>query len=100
MEENVEDALRHNAQLLTLTDDDVRHIVLGCQSDQKRVTQMVALLYRLLAPKLGADPDAIRHWLRTQNRHLGARPLDLLKDNDGFNEVLKYLSAVDSSQSS
>ncbi|WP_350226588.1 antitoxin Xre/MbcA/ParS toxin-binding domain-containing protein [Methylophaga marina] len=38
---------------------------------------------------MGADPDAISHWLRTRNSHLGARPLELLKGRDGFDEVMK-----------
>jgi antitoxin Xre/MbcA/ParS-like protein len=100
MEQNVEEALRQNAELLTLTGDEVERIVSGCQSDQKKVAQMLALLYKRLAPKVGADPDAIRHWLYTRNRHLGARPLDLLNQMDGFRETIKYLGALDASQSS
>ncbi|WP_420845062.1 MbcA/ParS/Xre antitoxin family protein [Marinobacter iranensis] len=40
------------------------------------------------------------HWLRTPNSHLGARPLELLKGRDGFDEAMKYLGAIDSSQTS
>lgn len=100
MEQDAEETLRHDAELLTLTGEEVERIISGCQSNPRQVAQMFALLYKQLAPKVGADPYAISHWLRTRNSHLGARPLELLKGRDGFDEVMKYLGAIDSSQSS
>lgn len=98
MPENVADALRHNADLLTLSSGEVESILSGVQFSQKQVAAIFAVLYEQLAPKVGADPDAISHWLRTRNSHLGARPLEMLKGRDGFDEVIKYLGAIDSSQ--
>ncbi len=100
MRENVAEALRHNAGLLMLSSDEVESILSGIQSGQKQVAEMFAVLYKQLAPKAGANPDALSHWLRSRNRHLGARPLDLLKSKEGFDAVMKYLGAIDSSQSS
>lgn len=100
MEHDVEETLRHNAELLTLTGDEVERIISGCQFNQRQVAQLFALLYKQLAPKVGADIDAMSHWLRTPNSHLGARPLDLLKSKEGFGEVMRYLGAIDSSQTS
>lgn len=100
MEQDVEETLRHNAELLTLTGGEVERIISGCQFNQRQVAQLFALLYKQLAPKVGADPEAMSHWLRTPNSHLGARPLDLLKSKEGFGEVMKYLGAIDSSQTS
>lgn len=93
-------AIRYIAELLTLSGDEVERIVSGCQSDQKQVAEMLAALYRQLAPKVGGEPGAISHWLRTQNRHLDARPLDLLENIEGFRATLAYLGAIDSSQTS
>lgn len=98
MQGKTQAVLRHNSELLTLSSDEVERIVSGCQSDQEQVSDMLAVLYRQLAPKVGAEPSAISHWLRTRNRHLDARPLDLLRNIDGFRQTMKYLGAIDSSQ--
>lgn len=100
MQGNTQAALRHNSRLLTLSSDELDRIVSGCRSDQEQVSDMLAALYRQLAPKVGGEPGAISHWLRTRNRHLGARPLDLLVNIEGFRQTMKYLGAIDSSQTS
>lgn len=100
MQGNIQVALRHNAELLTLSSDEVERIISGCRTDQKRMVEMLAALYRQLAPKVGAQPVAISHWLRTRNSHLNARPLDLLDNIEGFQATLTYLGALDSSQTS
>lgn len=100
MRENLVEALRHNAQLLTLSSDEVESILSGVQSSQKQVAEIFAVLYEQLAPKVGGHPDSVSHWLRSRNRHLAARPLDLLINKEGFDAIMKYLGAIDSSQTS
>lgn len=49
-------------------------------------------IYRSLDAIVGNDRDA-RTWLRSENRALGAQPLELIRGAEGLVRVLHYLDA-------
>jgi len=66
--------------------------------DPKSKTGELGLLlvrvYRSLFAMVGGDSEAMRHWLRTSNSHLGGEPLQLMASVQGLIHVVEYLDAV------
>ncbi len=64
--------------------------------DARRKEWELALLfvraYRSLDSIVGDEATA-RRWLRSENRALDARPIDLLQDTEGLVRVVHYLDA-------
>lgn len=54
----------------------------------------VIRIFRDLYTLMGGDETAIRHWMKTPNRHLNGRPNDLVQTAQGLIQVLAYLDAV------
>ncbi len=50
--------------------------------------------YRSLFVLVGGDNKAMRHWLNTNNRHLGAVPREQLNNIPGLIRVTEYLDAM------
>lgn len=50
--------------------------------------------YRALFVLVGGDEDAMRHWMRTENRHTGGVPAEQVKTIQGLMTVVEYLDAI------
>ena len=50
-------------------------------------------IHRGLYALTGGDPQAMRHWMATDNRHLGGRPAERVQSVQGLVQVLDYLDA-------
>lgn len=55
---------------------------------------LLVRVYRALYAMVGGDVVAMRHWLRTSNRHLGGEPLQLMTSVQGLIHVVEYLDAI------
>ena len=63
---------------------------------QRKEWELAALLVRLFRSldSIVASDDKARAWLASDNRALGARPIDLLPRAEGLIRVLHYLDAA------
>ncbi len=50
--------------------------------------------YRALFVLVGGDPQHMRHWMQTENRHTGGVPAEQVKTVQGLATVLEYLDAM------
>lgn len=55
---------------------------------------MLVRCYRALSVLVGGDPQNIKHWFTTPNRHVGGVPKDLVMTVDGLVTVTHYLDAI------
>lgn len=55
---------------------------------------LVIRCYRSLFVLVGGDPDALRHWMHTENHHTGGIPAEQLRSVEGLVGVLTYLDAI------
>jgi hypothetical protein len=51
-------------------------------------------IYHLLGPLFGYKAEHIHLWLTSYNKHLKAKPEDLVKTDEGLEEVIEYLSRI------
>jgi hypothetical protein len=51
-------------------------------------------VYRALFVLVGGDPEAMRHWMHTENHHTGGVPGEQVKSIQGLVQVLEYLDAM------
>lgn len=64
------------------------------QSKTGELALLLVRVYRSLFAMVGGDMEAMRHWLRTGNAHLGGEPLQLMASVQGLIHVVEYLDAV------
>ena len=57
------------------------------------LAQLLLRLFRSLDAITGSDDEASRSWLRSDNRALAARPIDLIRSITGLADVATYLDA-------
>jgi hypothetical protein len=57
------------------------------------LAQLLLRLFRSLDTISGSDDEAARSWLRSENRALGGRPIDLIRSITGLAEVAAYLDS-------
>lgn len=50
--------------------------------------------YRSLYVLVGGNPDDMRHWMHTENRHTGGVPAEQIKSVQGLVRVVEYLDAM------
>lgn len=50
-------------------------------------------VYRALHVLVGGEPQQMRHWMQTENRHLGGVPLERVQTVEGLTRVVNYLDA-------
>lgn len=50
--------------------------------------------YRGLFTLVGGKRDDLRHWMHTQNRHIGGIPAQQMKSVAGLIHVVEYLDAI------
>ncbi|MBW0146126.1 MbcA/ParS/Xre antitoxin family protein [Marinobacter arenosus] len=51
-------------------------------------------LYRSVYALTGGEPDAMKHWINTENRYFEAIPRELVKSAEGLVRVNHYLDAM------
>lgn len=61
---------------------------------QMELALLVVRTTRDLLALTNGDQDNMRHWLITDNRHLGAAPIDLMTSVEGLVRVVHYLDAM------
>ncbi|WP_263141096.1 antitoxin Xre/MbcA/ParS toxin-binding domain-containing protein [Pseudomonas sp. RIT-PI-AD] len=64
------------------------------QSKTGELALLLIRAYRSLFALFGGSPEDIRHFLRTENRHLDGVPLDLMRQVQGLVRVVEYLDAI------
>jgi uncharacterized protein (DUF2384 family) len=62
-------------------------------SAEGRLALLFVRIFRSLDTLVGGDASKAREWLHADNRHLGARPLQLLSSAAGLVHVAEYLDA-------
>lgn len=67
---------------------------LRVQSKTGELALLLVRVYRSLFALLGGDLTDIRHFLRTDNHHLGGVPLQLMQQVQGLVRVVEYLDAI------
>jgi len=55
------------------------------------LAQYLIRLFRSLDSLMGSDDLAARSWLESENRDLGARPIDLIRTIRGLSDVADYV---------
>lgn len=55
---------------------------------------MLLRIFRSLDSIVGGKEEAVRHWFRTENSHLGGTPAFLVKRVEGLSNVCSYLDAL------
>jgi hypothetical protein len=59
----------------------------------KRGLQLIQIYQRLHA-QTGNDRVAIAHWMMSENRQLGSKPIDLVRTTDGMGQITAYLESL------
>lgn len=96
-------------RMLSISNDDLANIIgvhrntlarflkekaLDPNSKEGELALLLIRVYRALYALNGGNLDAMGHWLRTQNRHLQAVPLEAMKTVMGLSQVVQYLDAI------
>ena len=68
--------------------------VIAENSKQGELAVIFLRIFRSLDAIVGGKEEAIRHWFRTENRHLGGVPATLVKRVEGLTNVCIYLDAM------
>ena len=51
--------------------------------------------YRALFAIIGGDHAGMKHWMQTENKHLGEQaPIELIQKIEGMTQVVRYLDAM------
>ena len=64
------------------------------QSKPGELALLLIRAYRALFALVGGDPAAMRHWMRTENRHTGGVPAEQVRTVQGLIRVVEYLDAI------
>lgn len=91
-------------QALGLTQADIGAVVgrdrtslrRGLDPDSKagELATLLIRVYRSLYALVGGDPEAMRHWMATDNRHTGGVPREQIRTVTGLTRVLEYVDAM------
>lgn len=63
-------------------------------SKEGEISLLLIRVYRALFALNGGNLEAIKHWLRTYNRHIQAIPIETMKTILGISRVVNYLDAI------
>lgn len=68
----------------------------GIDPDSKpgELAALLIRLYRSLYALVGGDPEAMRHWMATENHHTGGVPREQIHQVTGLVDVLEYVDAI------
>ncbi|CDZ76830.1 hypothetical protein BN59_01106 [Legionella massiliensis] len=64
------------------------------KSKEGECSLLLIRAYRSLFALNGGNIDAMKHWLRTNNRHIQGVPLEAMKTVLGLSRVVNYLDAI------
>ncbi len=64
------------------------------KSKEGECALLLIRVYRALFALNGGNTDAMKHWLRTNNRHIQGIPLEVMKTVLGLSRVVNYLDAI------
>jgi hypothetical protein len=64
------------------------------QSKSGELALLLIRVYRSLYALVDGDEANIKHWMKTESRHLGGIPADLIKTVEGLTAVVQYLDAM------
>lgn len=64
------------------------------KSKEGECSLLLIRIYRSLFALNGGNIDAMKHWLRTNNRHIQGVPLETMKTVLGLSRVVNYLDAI------
>ena len=86
------------AEVLGLSEPTISRLRRGRYRLQRRakpfeLAQLLLRLFRSLDAITGGDDEASRSWLRSDNRALAARPIDLIRSIAGLADVAAYLDS-------
>ena len=63
-------------------------------SKEGQLAILLLRLYRNLDVLFGGNEKQCQLWLRSENLHLGAIPIDLIKSIEGLIQTIQYLDAI------
>ena len=86
------------AEVLGLSEPTISHLRRGRYQLQRaakpfELAQLLLRLFRSLDAVTGGDDEASRSWLRSDNRALAARPIDLIRSIAGLADIAAYLDS-------
>ena len=98
-------ALRRAGDALGLSQKDLGTIIgkdrsaisrgrIDAASKSGELALLVVRCYRALYVLVGGEPEQMRHWMHTENRHTGGVPAEQVKTVQGLTRVVEYLDAV------
>ncbi|MCU7850660.1 MAG: MbcA/ParS/Xre antitoxin family protein [Candidatus Thiodiazotropha sp. (ex Monitilora ramsayi)] len=98
-------ALLSAGKALGLTQDDLGKVVgrdrtafhragLDPRSKSGELALLLVRVYRSLYVLVGGKPGDLKHWMQTENRHIGGIPADQIKSVPGLIRVVEYLDAM------
>lgn len=64
------------------------------KSKEGECSLLLIRIYRALFALNGGNIEAMKHWLRTNNRHIQGVPLETMKTVLGLSRVVNYLDAI------
>lgn len=64
------------------------------KSKEGECSLLLIRVYRSLFALNGGNTEAMKHWLRTNNRHIQGIPLEAMKTVLGLSRVVNYLDAI------
>lgn len=102
-------ALSNLKEMLHLSNEDICQIIgvhrntlarlfqkkeIDYQSKEGELSLLLIRVYRSLFALNGGNIEAIKHWLKTKNRHVAGVPLEVMKTVLGLSRVVNYLDAI------
>lgn len=100
----VSKALQNAAREMGLTQTQIGQVIgkdrgvfsrgIDPESKSGELALLLIRVYRSLYALVGGDPDNIKHWIRTENHHLGGIPAEVIKRTEGLVHVVEYLDAM------
>lgn len=102
-------ALNNLKDILTISNHEISEIIgmhrntltrslqkqnLDVKSKEGECALLLIRIYRSLYALNGGNVEAMKHWLRTTNRHIQGIPLETTKTILGLSRVVNYLDAI------
>lgn len=67
---------------------------LNPESKAGELATYVIRIFRSLFALMGDNEEAIRHWMKTNNKHLNGKPSELIQQAQGLVQVMGYLDSM------
>lgn len=86
----------NQAEIGTVIGRDRTSLRRGLDPDSKagELAALLIRLYRSLYALVGGDPEAMVHWMSTENHHTGGIPREQIRQVTGLVVVLEYVDAI------